>query len=107
MGAESAARRERVLRYPDLAKRLTEPPLGYKRPQDWSGWVPPATGEVEACPACQSDPGKWGCKRPGHHARANNSRRRAALVEIAAEALAREDAAAGAAAPESRGTDGI
>lgn len=93
MGAESAERRARVLRYPDLATRLTQPPLLFRRPEDWTGWVPPAALEVEACPACRDDPGKWGCNRPGHTRRLNDSARRAALVEIAAEALRREEKA--------------
>lgn len=105
MRPESAARRARVLRYPDLARKLTEPPLNYRRAEDWAGWVPPAALEVEACPACRTDPGKWGCKGPMHTARANNSARRTALVEIAAEALRRDQAAA-AQQPDG-GSDGV
>jgi hypothetical protein len=86
---ESTARRARVLSYPDLARRLTEPPLNYRRPEDWTGWIPPHALETSACDHCQADPGKGGCRRPGHTARINNSVRRAALVDIAAEALRR------------------
>lgn len=39
----SALDRERVLRYPDLAERLTKPPLNYANPRQWSGFIPPDT----------------------------------------------------------------
>lgn len=93
-GPESAARRDLVLRHPDIARRLTEPPIGYRRPEDWTGWIPPAALESEACQHCRTDPGKGGCRRPGHTARMNDSARRAALVDIHTQALRREQAAA-------------
>ncbi len=40
----AAERRRRVLAYPDLAERLTKRPLGFARPELWTGYVPPATG---------------------------------------------------------------
>lgn len=103
MGADSDARRARVLRYPDLARRLTEPPLGYRRAEDWTGWIPPAHLEDQACPACHTDPGKRGCKRGNHHTRANDSPRRAALADIDREAQRRDIAALNPAG----GTDGV
>lgn len=36
------AERARVLRHPDIAKRLCESPLYYTRPEVWNGYVPPA-----------------------------------------------------------------
>lgn len=36
-------RRGLVLRQPDLAAKLTEPPLKYARPEQWTGFIPPAT----------------------------------------------------------------
>src|SRR5262245_5922729 len=36
-------RRARVLAHPDIAKRLTELPLSYAQPEQWSGYIPPAT----------------------------------------------------------------
>ncbi len=57
-----------VLAYPDLAQRLTEPPLGYERPDQWNGFVPPAT----------------------YDQRRNDSARRDALAEIVAEAHRRD-----------------
>lgn len=74
--AEIAERRKRVLKYPDLAQRLTERPLSYQRPEQWNGFVPPRTGP----------PGGLG-QQP------NDSPVRAALVEICAEAKRRDDAA--------------
>jgi hypothetical protein len=68
--AASAQRRARVLKHPDLAAALTRKPLGYTDPQQWSGFVPPLV---------------W--RETG-----NGSARRAALVEIATAALARERA---------------
>jgi hypothetical protein len=44
-------RRASVLAHPDLAARLTQPPLNYARPDQWNGYIPPATvdlGESEA-----------------------------------------------------------
>jgi len=67
--------REAVLSYPDLAQRLTEPPLGYETPAQWTGYIPPA---------------EWGGKE-------NESPRRRALVEIVEEAYRRDAAANGAA----------
>ena len=81
------ARRDRVLAYPDLAKRLTEPPLGFADPTDWTGWIPPATEPEQPC-------GVW-CGR-NHRcdvhavARRNDSPRRRAFVDIAAEAWRRD-----------------
>ncbi len=37
-------RRRRVLAHPDLAQRLTARPLGFQRPEQWNGYVPPASG---------------------------------------------------------------
>lgn len=81
------ARRDRVLAYPDLARRLTEPPLRFADPSDWNGWIPPAMQPEEPC--------GYGCGRHHrcdgiHAARRNNSARRQALVEIAAEAWRRD-----------------
>jgi len=60
--------RDAVLSYPDLAKRLTEPPLDYAEPSQWNGFVPPEEFN-------------------GQH---NASPRRTALAEIVAEAHARD-----------------
>jgi len=38
--AEAAANRALVLRYPDLAKQLCEPPYRASRPENWSGYIP-------------------------------------------------------------------
>jgi hypothetical protein len=56
--------REIVLAHPDLRERLTTPPLGYASAEQWNGYIPP-----ELC--------------NGEH---NSSPRRAALVDIVAEA---------------------
>lgn len=39
--AEHAERRRLVLAHPDLAARLTQPPIGYREPAQWSGYIPP------------------------------------------------------------------
>lgn len=31
--------RDAVLRYPDLAQRLTQPPISYRTPAEWNGLV--------------------------------------------------------------------
>lgn len=90
---ENAARRERVLRYPDLAARLTEPPLTFRQPEDWNGYVPPRTLAEDTCEWCPS-PERVNrgedCRNPQHLAKVNDSPRRAALIEICAEAFRRE-----------------
>ena len=63
-----AANRIAVLRHPDLAARLTEPPLSYAKPEQWNGGIPPET---------------FGGER-------NDSGRRAALVELVEDAARRE-----------------
>lgn len=37
------ARRDRVLAHPDIAAKLTKPPLNYSKPEIWNGYIPPAT----------------------------------------------------------------
>lgn len=71
--AAAQKRRVRVLAHSDLAARLTQEPIGYTRPEQWNGYVPPRT---------------WG--GTVHREYPNDSPRRAALVELAAEALRRE-----------------
>jgi len=70
----NAQRRARVLRHPDLAARLCQPPLGYSSPDHWNGFVPPRFLPADAS----------GRVRP------NDSPERGALAEISAEAAARE-----------------
>lgn len=62
-----AARRINVLAHADLAEKLTQPPIGYKQPEQWNGYIPPDTSE-------------------GRH---NRSPRREALLELVDEARAR------------------
>lgn len=71
-------RRDLVLHYPDLAERLTEPPIGLERPHDWKGWLPPARDQ---------------------HGNANTSPRAMALAALVAEAQRRAKA-------EQDGTEG-
>lgn len=63
--------RELVLGQPDLAARLCAPPLDFKQPEQWNGYIPPYMV-------------------PGHdkHVR-NDSPRRVHLVAIVREALGR------------------
>lgn len=67
----SSARRKRVLAYVDLRDRLKADPVSMADPEAWNGWIPPSTDQ---------------------HGSFNNSPRRAALVDIAAEAMRRENA---------------
>ncbi|MGW5197322.1 hypothetical protein [Streptomyces spiralis] len=39
----AAHRRGLVLRYPDLAAKLIEPPISHSAPELWNGYIPPAT----------------------------------------------------------------
>lgn len=55
-GDACAANRAVVLRHPDLAARLCEPPLDYARPDQWTGYVPPAlcSGTINDSPRRQA-----------------------------------------------------
>lgn len=70
---ENARRRALVLRHPDLAQKLTEPPLRHTTPEHWTGYIPPAYDAVAL-----------GGAQP-----INTSPARAALVALLAEAEAR------------------
>ena len=51
--AVNETRRRAVLRYPDIAARLTEQPLNYASPEQWGGFIPPnttATGAINPSP---------------------------------------------------------
>jgi hypothetical protein len=39
--ANANENRKLVLAYPDIAARLCEQPLNYKRPDQWTGYIPP------------------------------------------------------------------
>lgn len=67
-----------VLAHPDLAEQLTSRLIGYIRPQDWTGYIPPA--EI---PGSETSPGYYVL---------NPSPRRAALVALVEEARRREGA---------------
>jgi hypothetical protein len=86
---ESEARRARVLAAPDLARRLTLPPLRLSRPEHWNGWIPPRTLPEECCAHCGASGGRP-CRDRPHRSRVNDSPIRRQLVEIATEAMARE-----------------
>jgi hypothetical protein len=68
--AENARRRALVLRHPDLAARLTEPPIRHTTPEHWTGYIPPA----------------YDAPTLGGAAPINHSPARAALVALVAEA---------------------
>lgn len=72
----NAERRASVLRYPDLAKKLTEEPHCWTKPERWNGYIPPAL---------------WN-QAP------NKSPQRAALLALVAEAERRDAAGRRAAA---------
>lgn len=79
---EVIARRARVLRHPDLARRLVTE-LGYARPEHWNGYVPPRL---------DPDDRREGTYVPPS-AKLNTSPRRAALVAICTAALSRDGTA--------------
>lgn len=80
---DSLARRARVLAHPDLAQRLTDPPLRLRSPERWSGWIPLRELPQESCGHCTSSGGRR-CRGVAHRARANDSPVRRQLVDIAA-----------------------
>ena len=74
--AENTRRRALVLRHPDLAERLTQPPISHTTPQHWTGYVPP-----------EYDAPSVGGGQP-----INTSPARRALAALVAEAEARDTA---------------
>lgn len=72
---EAQERRKRVLAHPDLAAKLTHPPLNLTDPLMWNGYIPPKT-----LPGDDGNP----------YNEVNKSPIRQQLVEIATEALRRE-----------------
>lgn len=89
--ARNRARRDCVLRHPDLARRLTEFPLGFKFPEQWDGFVPPPECQDEAPEGMHSAGGlPNGRGRRTGGTKPNDSERRAVLVDICAEAWRRE-----------------
>jgi hypothetical protein len=69
---DSKVNRAAVLAHPDLAAQLTQPPIGYDKPEQWNGYVPPPTFN-------------------GAH---NDSHRREALAALVLEAHIRQEVAA-------------
>lgn len=96
-------RRAAVLKHNDLAKRLVAE-LGYQRPDQWNGYIPPATtdpgGQLRLCSGSSVD--AHGTIRAhysqiGRYAMGetpNDSPRRAVLLDISREAWSRERRAA-------------
>jgi hypothetical protein len=66
--ARAKDRRGRVLAHPGIAHRLTLPPLNYKQPDQWTGYIPP---------------GIW-------REQTNSAPERAALLDICAAVMERE-----------------
>lgn len=73
--ARNTEQRKLVLRYPDIAARLCEPPLNYARPGQWTGYIPPA----------------FDGERPDGAVPMNTSRYRAAFMVILEAAAERAD----------------
>lgn len=76
-------RRALVLAYPDLAKRLCDPPYSASRPENWSGYIP----------------GPLGAENSRGVVSMNTSSVRAQLSALVAEAAHRADAEAKTARP--------
>lgn len=70
----NAERRAVVLRHPDLAAKLCDPPLRFARPEQWTGYIAPALDQIG----------------DANLTRRNTSPCRAQAVEIYAEACRRE-----------------
>lgn len=70
--------RRRVLSHPELAKKLTQHPIGYDRPEQWTGFIPP-----QWITSASADP---------DHRIMNQSPQRAALVRIMTELVRLERA---------------
>ncbi len=73
--AQTAEQRRLVLEYPDLAAGLCREPIGYKRPEQWTGYIPPVFDR----------------ERPDGTVPPNDSPRRAALLALLEQAAERWD----------------
>lgn len=82
--ADSARRRAMVLKHEDLRAALLAHPLNFTRPEQWNGWIPPAT--VPAAGEGADGP----TTDVGHGYKPNRSPRRQALIAIVNEAEQRE-----------------
>ena len=74
--AQIAEQRRLILAYPDLAARLCAAPLGFKRPEQWTGYIPPTFDR----------------ERPDGTVPQNDSPVRAALMALLEQAAERWDA---------------
>ena len=100
--SRNSDRRAAVLSHPDLAKRLTQPLFSYARPEQWTGYIPPAFVNLGASELCHSAAIARGgdfivrYNQLGHRSEGeipNVSQRRAALLDISREAWVRAHAA--------------
>ena len=107
--SECAARRARVLRYPDLVAAMAGPPLKLDAYR-WNGYVPPANCQ-EQLPEVLHSGGPLGKGYPNRNAamtgptELNIGPHRSAFVEICAEAYRRDVAAGLIEAAPSRSSD--
>lgn len=74
--AQLAEQRRLILAYPDLAARLCAAPIGFKRPEQWTGYIPPTFDR----------------ERPDGTVPQNDSPVRAALMALLEQAAERWDA---------------
>lgn len=82
--AESARRKALVMKHEDLRAALLASPLDFVRPEQWTGWVPPATVPSDGAGADGAG------TEAGRGYKPNTSPLRAALVAIVNEAERRE-----------------
>ena len=94
-------RRASVLAHEDLRKRLTQAPLSFRRAEDWNGYVPPymlAEDDGELLRLVTATRGGEMVVRLNQRGNrsagtlVNDSPRRAALIDISAEAWKRDNA---------------
>ena len=74
--AQLVEQRRLILAYPDLAAQLCAPPLCFKRPEQWTGYIPPTFDR----------------ERPDGTVPQNDSPIRAALMALLEQAAERWDA---------------
>jgi hypothetical protein len=81
--AQLAEQRRLILAFPDLAARLCAAPIGFKRPEQWTGYIPPTFDR----------------ERPDGTVPQNDSPVRAALLALLEQAAERWDRGERAPAP--------
>lgn len=80
----AAHRRGLVLRYPDLATKLTEHPINHSAPEKWNGYIPPATDCTGAMNTARCRPALLALVAEAEHRQQQPKETASTIEEVAA-----------------------